>query len=421
MKRLTLLIVCLVAVGLASGFALEVKPSFTLSGSATLTWGINLDTGDTGFSNSASADFTVVLVADAQSDTHAGKGNLYGSITISDLELYWIDGVEYAGADVTKVGYDWATNDGSHLHAEPSISAKLVMGPMELSLFDHPAMNSEGAPNIEDAQDTGNATVNAILQDEPPFTFGAYNDGQGTQLKYLMGSNWIAADIVSKDSWDTATTVNQYAVGAQASMAFAPITLGLGVFQGITFPANPLGGYVTVAADLTGIGSAKVGFDWQVDFVTPTAFTYDVYGQAQMNFNKDATAYLLAKVFYGTTNNLDSALYLMIPVNTLLGAINTDLTFFALDLTSADADIGALFHVGYNFKAGEYLVAPTLFAAFTSVGTTPAVNALQLGPQVVVTFPGTPAVTATLAYTTHNLLATPAGWGDITAALKVTY
>jgi len=41
MKRLTLLTILLVVVGLASGFALEVKPAFSLSGSATLTWGID--------------------------------------------------------------------------------------------------------------------------------------------------------------------------------------------------------------------------------------------------------------------------------------------------------------------------------------------------------------------------------------------
>jgi hypothetical protein len=394
-------------VGLASGFALEVKPSFTLSGSATLTWGLNLDTMDTGFKNAASADFTVFLVAEEQSDTHAGKGDLYGSITMSDLELYWIDGLIYVGADVNGP-------------AEPSISAKLVMGPMELSIFDHPAMNSEGAPAIEDSQDTGNDIVNAILTAEPAYTFGAYNNGQGTQLKYNMGSSWLALDVVSADAWDNAATESNYAVGAQASMAFAPVTLGLGLFQGITYAANPLGGYVTVAADLTGIGSAKVGFDWSYDFVG-AAFAYDLYAQAQMNFNKDATAYLLAKVFYGASN-LDSALYLMIPVDSLLGKINADVTFFALDLNTASADLGALAHLGYNFTlANGMLVAPTVFVAFTSVGTAPAVNSLQIGPQVVVTLATAPTTTLTLAYTTHDLLATPIGFGDITLAAKVAY
>ncbi len=411
MKRLTLLIVCLVAVGLASGFALEVKPSFTLSGSATLTWGLNLDTMDTGFKNAASADFTVFLVADAQSDTHAGKGDLYGSITISDLELYWKDGTIYVGADVNGP-------------AEASISAKLVMGPMELSIFDHPAMNSEGAPAIEDSQDTGNAIVNAILTAEPAYTFGAYNNGQGTQLKYNMGSSWLAADIVSADAWDNAATASNYAVGAQASMAFAPVTVGLGLFQGINYAANPLGGYVTVAADLTGIGTAKVGFDWSYAFAAPATFSYDLFASAQMNFNKDATAYLLAKVFYGV-GNFDSALYLMIPAKTLLGAINADLTFFALDLNTASADLGALAHLGYNFTlANGMLVAPTVFVAFTSVGTTPAVNSLQIGPQVVVTLATAPTTTLTLAYTSHDLLSGTAGsalLGDLTLAAKVAY
>jgi hypothetical protein len=408
MKRLTLLIVLLVALGLASGFALEVKPSFTLSGSASLTWGLNLDTMDTGFKNSASSDFTVILVADAQSDTHAGTGPFYGSITISDLELYWIDGLEYSGPDVTGA-----------LGGSATVAAKLVFGPMELSVFDHPAMNSEGAPAIEAAQDTGNAIVNAILIAEPAYTFGAYNTNQGTQLKYNMGSNWLAVDLVSEDAWDNAATENAYAVGAEASMAFAPITVGLGVFQGLTYAANPLGGYATVAAAFTGVGSAKVGFDWSYDFVG-AAFGYDLYGEAQLNFNKDATAYLLAKVFYGTAN-LDSALYLMIPVDTILGKINADLTFFALDLNTVDFDLGALAHLGYNFTMSNgMLVAPTLFVAFTSVGS-PAVMSLQFGPQVVITVVKAPDTTITLAYTSGDLLLATPGLGNLTAGVTITY
>lgn len=42
MKKLTLLIVLLVTVSVVS-FAVEVKPAFTLAGSASVAWGINLD------------------------------------------------------------------------------------------------------------------------------------------------------------------------------------------------------------------------------------------------------------------------------------------------------------------------------------------------------------------------------------------
>jgi hypothetical protein len=84
MKRLTLLTILLVVVGLTAG-ALELKPAFTLSGSATLEWGIDLDNMTTGFLNSAAADLTVTLLAADGTDTHAGKDGWYGSITISNV------------------------------------------------------------------------------------------------------------------------------------------------------------------------------------------------------------------------------------------------------------------------------------------------------------------------------------------------
>lgn len=420
MKRLTLIIVLVAAVGLASGFALEVKPSFELSGSASMTWGVDLDNMDTGFKNSSDADLTITLMAEGSEDTHAGKGPVYGSITLSDLELYWVDGVMYVGGDKVKAGYDWATNDDeTTIAVDPSIEAHLVFGNFDLGIFDHPDMNSEGAPAIEDGEDSYNDIIDAILIEEPAFTFGAFDSNQGTYLKYNMGDNWFKVDFVSRDAWDDAATKNEYAAGAEASMTFAPITVGAGVFQGITWAPNATGGYATLALDLTGIGSAKAGFDWQLG----TPFLWDVFGQADMYFNADKTAYLEAKLFYepGATN-LDSALYFMVPADTLFGAVNADLAFFALDLTTAAKTIGAEAHLGYTLKlANGMKVAPTAFVDFTSVGPAPSVNTLLVGPQVVVTLAEAPDTTFTLAYTSGNLLATTIGMGEITAGLEVTY
>ena len=56
MKRLTLLTILLIVVGLASGFSLELKPLFTLAANAKVTWGINLDAMTTGFLNEETID-----------------------------------------------------------------------------------------------------------------------------------------------------------------------------------------------------------------------------------------------------------------------------------------------------------------------------------------------------------------------------
>ncbi len=89
MKRLTLLTILLVAVGLASGFSLELKPGFTLTASAKLSWGIDLDTMHTGFKNAETIDAYVWFFKDETTDTHQGEGDWYGVIKVKDLELFW--------------------------------------------------------------------------------------------------------------------------------------------------------------------------------------------------------------------------------------------------------------------------------------------------------------------------------------------
>jgi len=124
MKKLTLLTVLLLALGLSMGFGQELKTSATLSGSATATWGIDLKTMDTGFTNSAAAALTLNLIPADQSFTKAGEGAVYGSITISNVELYWSDAVlEVFGP------------------ADTDVAAKIVAGDLSVAIYTFPTFS----------------------------------------------------------------------------------------------------------------------------------------------------------------------------------------------------------------------------------------------------------------------------------------
>ena len=408
MKRLTLLIVLLVVVGLASGFALEVKPSFALTGSATLTWGIDLDSGWTGFTNAGSGSLVVTIMAVDGTDTHVGKGPIYGSITLSNVELVATDG-----------GFTFPNAVG--------VAAQLFVPPFEIGVNAAPAMSSDSAAVIEAAALTGNATVDAVMEADTSFYISRYSTlQQGTYVKYAGTGFSVTADIVSQGGWTT-NMYSGYAFGLQGSATFAPVTVGVGLFQGVNWtlvaggwPANPLGGYVSTSVAIPMVGPAAIGFDWQLD---GSVFSWEVSGSAQMNFNKEATAYLLAKLYYdpqGVTG-ADSALKLMIPMATLIGAINFDATFWLLDFDSATMDMALLMNAGYMMKLqGDMYVQPAIGVAFSSNGAT-AVNALVIIPKVVLGLAAAPATTLTFTYTSDDLLATPMGMGVITAALGITY
>jgi len=124
MKRLTLLTILLVVVGLTAGFAIDVKPTFSLSGSATATWGVDLLTGDHGFSNTADASFTLNLFPADGTASKGADAPWYGSISFANLEFYWTDsGVPVFGPADTDITAKIIGMDGNFvigLYAKPS-------------------------------------------------------------------------------------------------------------------------------------------------------------------------------------------------------------------------------------------------------------------------------------------------------------
>jgi hypothetical protein len=79
----------LLALALVAGAAFAEEPAYDLSGSASLTWGYDLDTEAHGFTNASSASLSFPLGATSGSK---GEEAITGMISISEFTVDIVDG-----------------------------------------------------------------------------------------------------------------------------------------------------------------------------------------------------------------------------------------------------------------------------------------------------------------------------------------
>ena len=102
MKKSLLLLVVLLIVG-ALAFAEDVKPTWTVSGSASAIIGYDLNSSGGGIRNSQDFDFDFAFFP-TQTFSKGGDGKLYGMIQVADVHFGIIDG-PWDAADLTEADY----------------------------------------------------------------------------------------------------------------------------------------------------------------------------------------------------------------------------------------------------------------------------------------------------------------------------
>jgi len=233
MKRIALLTVLLLVVSLTA-FAVDVKPVVAITGTASVTWGYNLDDGSNGFLNTADSSFRVTLLAEDGTDTHAGTGAMYGSITVSNVELFW-NADSAAGA--------WT---GGLLDAD--LAAKIVITPFEIGVYAAPGMTQDFFGALEDAD------APDLVVDSGEGAFGMAGSGfmtnYGTWITATFGPAAVTAKIVSSGDWTAGRT--GYAAGGEVVLTFAPLTLSAGAYMDFVEPTLA-SFYAKVAADMAPI------------------------------------------------------------------------------------------------------------------------------------------------------------------------
>jgi hypothetical protein len=321
MKKLSILLIGLLLVtGFA--FAQEWSPSISVSGSATLTWGVNLnDPMITGFQNDESASLSIELIASGDLTNGGSDDGLSGSITIA--------GVGYSEGGTPAAG---------------DVTAKIVISPIEIIIANAPSM-SFGNVTILDIDGPGVAT--SIV--------GANTIG-GVTIVIPVDPVTVDVFLVSDGDW-TDNANNDYATGLTATIDVSPLTLDVGVLYGwfegakIALTAN-VG--VSVAEVVNGL-DANVGFDMEVPDVGDAA--WEVGADVTLNFSEanadDDQANVSLGVSYAELDDLDAELGFSEPTaGGVVDAVGASIAVGLNDITGDVEDLSFDIAVDIDYSAG---------------------------------------------------------------------
>jgi len=393
MKRIALLTVLLLVVGLSLGFAQEFKPSFAWStaGTASVTWGINLDTMETGFQNAGSAQWTLTFVPGATLSKGA-DAPVYGKI---DLTL--------TGETVTDTGtFTWTAS---------SVAATIQAKPLEIGVYAAPSLTLGGSFTVIDS--TANYTDIVGVLNHTETALATAVSGAGTYVKYASDMITVKASLVSIGDWTRAKdTEFNYAAGVDGTLAFAPVTLTFGAWDKFLTGSTPIA-YVGVALAAVGPLTASAGVD--LDLAATPA--WDLYANVALALT--AKTSLTVGAQYGdvaTFNGLDVR---AVFATTEVANLTETLTAYVLDITSLTGmrmSIDNTLSYAVKIADGQTLT-PSLEVQFGQ--TAAAVNILKAVAAVSAAV--IPNTTIALTYTSGDFLATTPLLGTVTCAVTVAY
>lgn len=207
MKKLSILLIGLLLVaGLA--VAQEFDGSVSVSGSASVTFGVDLNTNATGFQNTGSSSISITLVGDTDL-TKGGDDGLYGEITIDSATITAAPGGSVGGS----VG---------------SVSAKIVIDPASITIYTAPGFNIDKAVTLEAANEASVSTTLTADNVGGTFTVAAI---QGITISVPAGPATIDLKVASDGNWE-ANVDNQYAAGVGVALDIDPVDVGLALTYG---------------------------------------------------------------------------------------------------------------------------------------------------------------------------------------------
>lgn len=439
MKKTLVLGLVFILIAAAAGFSDDIeKLSFSISGDASVTWGIDLDNTATGFVNafSSNLEITIVPEADAEKGTDA-DGAVYGYILLENFK--WVVGTTTVVTGVTGTDTDTipdgqidtitvTTANVASAPVMPSITAKVKANPVWIQIYSKPGIAPNKASintylgvvtsgnNLSgDIDSTGTGTTGGINVgiDTEVFdasiqfiSFGSYVDADlNTDNDYAIGlttsvsASGFAFDVAAGYYLGTTTNLDasasvSYEIGLGGDMALKPVAGFDMNLSGTLDMEASLGLYLKLAAG---------GYDQDIDFkiigddrkMTPGLYVGFDFDLPEGGSDADLT------VAYWEPSGDDG----VIPV------IGAGVFFELADILSA-MDMG----VGVVIDANISGVKP--YAAMKAVGF---MSTLALTAEVGVDIPLFANTTLSLDWTSGDLAAATAVLGDVTLKLKIAY
>ena len=180
MRKIALLTMPLLVLGLFSLSAeMMIDPtgvSAKVSGDATLTWGIDLDSNATGFTNAVSSNLEVTVIGEQSTDT--------GMMDTDDLYAY-----------IKLKDFKWVTDKDGGATTAPGVEAKLIMGAFSIKIDSAPDVSVDYVDPKDDDEsgDPGYPDFDDLKTE--------YSGSGGLTLGYKIDPVTLSLGVISENDW----------------------------------------------------------------------------------------------------------------------------------------------------------------------------------------------------------------------------
>ena len=237
MKKITLILALLLTFGIVAATAQEAN----ISGNATATVGFDLEDGTFGMVNSAgSLSIDLDLVSKQSAETEAADG-WYGWVKLKDFEISFDD-------------------DDALTANAPGIEAKIINGPMYITIYGLDGKSTGQAAAVEDDEDDDYA----VEDDEAGLGTDLSNGSGGFTFGYVADAFDVALHFATETGYglDDSDNNGHFIIGVDAGVMAGPADVTLELVRGVGIEETlGLGVGVDLAIDPVDVG---IGFDAQL-------------------------------------------------------------------------------------------------------------------------------------------------------------
>ncbi len=428
MRKIALLTVPLLILGMVSLSAddesfktddsMSIEPKIEVGAHSHLTFGIDLDTNATGFTNSTDVDLKVTLIPKSSTMT-TGMGDVYGWIKLKDYK--W---------EVTSA-------DGSGKTTAPSIETKLFVGPFSITTYNKPTIDVDYV-DPKDDDDNDAPDVATVYDGSGGLTLGYELDPVDLSLGVISRADWKNDDEAAKAHSDchvhaddgtisdcsvTQNADDQNTENAYAFLGTVGVDVGdsanveMAVAYGHEYAEKPIGIGAKATFDLNDTIHPHIAFDGQIPEGAAN-IPWDVGSGLKWDLSEDDKSYF----------QTDLMMYIPDAGNSILGVSAT--------LKEGDDDTGGLEGLGATLKVslndltsqtGSSTWATEVAAHYKVSGIKPffdikfsnaekAKTAFKAGLELSMV----EHLVTTLQYESADITG-GSDKGDVTAALKISY
>ena len=439
MRKIALLTMPLLVLGLFSLSAEEMEmmgPTVNspvtaeVSGLSTLTWGIDLATNSTGFTNTHEADLKITIVPEQSTNT--------GMMDDSD-DLY-------AYIELNTFKWEVTSADGQGKTTPPSIVTKLIMGPLSITTYAKPEVKVDYVDSVDGADDTGiDDKEDEFPGADFPDVATSYGSSGGVTVSYEIAPVMLSLGVVSENDWteskpdpefkDVAACHTHDDAGAIVKCAnedkddqndenaYAFIgTVNLDIGDNADLEATVAYAHEYTTGDDIGIGAEAtfnlgditpvIAFDTSIPSDGDTV-PWDVGGSVKWNLSADEESHVSTNLMMHSPTEGDSKLYVSMSLvegagdDGALEGMGAELTV-GLDDAAGDSDWNAKVAASYLVEG----IMPYFDVSFGSADT--ATTAFKAGLELTMI----KHLTTTLEYASKDI---ETDKGAVTTAFKISY